>query len=111
VSKRETVQKELSVRYPALDVEYIVEGVAEGNDLKQLSIKRIVKSHYKAVVIETIEAVLEKPPFSIGISLEIDTERKWLIYVYFWEYPIWAYKDKVKKTTIKKVEEAFGRRD
>jgi hypothetical protein len=131
MGERKTLQKEINVRYPALDVEYVVKAIAEGNALRQLSIKRIIKPHYNIVITEAIEISLENLPFSIGVSYEINTQSSsnsfWLVYVYLWDYPIWAYRDKVeelksiedienlialiKKSTVRKLDEAFGRRD
>jgi len=131
MGERKTLRKEFNVRYPALDIEYIIKAVAEGNALRQLSIKRIIKPHYNIVITEAIEISLENLPFSIGVSYEINTQSSsnsfWLVYVYLWDYPIWAYRDKVeelksiedienlialiKKSTVRKLDEAFGRRD
>jgi len=131
MGERKTLRKEFNVRYPALDVEYVVKAIAEGNALRQLSIKRIIKPHYNIVITEAIEISLENLPFSIGVNYEINTQSSsnsfWLVYVYLWDYPIWAYRDKVeelksiedienlialiKKSTVRKLDEAFGRRD
>jgi len=131
MSKRKTLQKEFSAKYPALDVEYVVKAIAEGNALRQLNIKRIIKPHYNITITEAIEVALENPPFSIGISYGIDMQSSsnsfWLVYVHIWDYPVWAYRDKIeelksiedienlialiKKSIVRKVDEAFGRRD